>query len=246
MELQNCRELFSYFFCGINQSWPVLWFSGTRQFQFLTFLKGPVPVQFQFLFISNMGPGSGFLLFSSFTNSRFQWNNLSSNIQNIKVDNAKNKSWTFVPWKKEKYHNVFKILNQYQLAYFKALIYTKYTKDCNFFRFFWHCHVVSCLGFSNLWLSPWMPSCHLWRPSTLPYIKSQKNPISNPTFPAKKPYIGPPKKPLFQPPNKHVSILFFKLISDTAPRKPYSNPPKTLIQGTRKPNLMWHLKNSKH
>jgi hypothetical protein len=41
---------------------------GTRQFQFLTFLKGPVPVQFQFLFISNMGPCSGFFLFSSFTN----------------------------------------------------------------------------------------------------------------------------------------------------------------------------------
>jgi hypothetical protein len=69
-----------------------------------------------------------------------------------------------------------------------------------------------------------------------------KNPISNPTFPAKKPYIRPPKKPLFQPPNKHVSILFLKLISDTAPKKPYSNPPKTLIQGTRKPNLMWHYK----
>ncbi len=34
----------------------------------------------------------------------------------------KKKSWTFVPWKKEKYHNVFKILNQYKLAYFKTLI----------------------------------------------------------------------------------------------------------------------------
>jgi hypothetical protein len=38
---------------------------------------------------------------------------------------------------KEKYLNVFKILNQYKLAYFRTLIHTKYAKNCNFFHFFW-------------------------------------------------------------------------------------------------------------
>lgn len=75
MELQNCRELFSYFFVVLTSLGQFSGSRGTRQFQFLTFLKGPVLVQFPFLYISNMGPGSGFFLFSSFTNSSFQRNN---------------------------------------------------------------------------------------------------------------------------------------------------------------------------
>jgi hypothetical protein len=79
MELQNCRELFS----GSR---------GTHKFQFLTFLKGPVPVKFQFLFVSNMGPGSEFFLnFQVLPIPVLREITLSSNIQNIKMDNEKKK-----------------------------------------------------------------------------------------------------------------------------------------------------------
>jgi hypothetical protein len=65
---------------------------GTHKFQFLTFLKGPVPVKFQFLFVSNMGPGSEFFLnFQVLPIPVLREITLSSNIQNIKMDNEKKK-----------------------------------------------------------------------------------------------------------------------------------------------------------
>jgi len=106
-------------------------------------------------------------------------------------------------------------------------------KGHNFsFLFFCDCHVVSCLGFAKLYLSPWMVSCQPWRSPILPYFKFQKILISNL---ASKAHFRPPQKIYFKAPKtlfkmqknliSHLLKPYFRI-----PKSPTSNPHKTLFQ----------------